>query len=390
MQNVLILGSGKIGALISGLLAESGSYKVQLADVDGAAAEAVVKAHASASLQAFTVDAGNKDALAGHVAKHPADAVISSLPFYCNVGVAEVARSAGMHYFDLTEDVEVTRKVRAIAEGAKQAFVPQCGLAPGFISIAAHELITHFDEVRTVKLRVGALPQHPNNVLKYSLTWSTEGLINEYGNPCQAVADGRLVEMAPLEGLEEIEIDGTLYEAFNTSGGLGSLAETYGQRAESMNYKTIRYPGHCEQMRLLMNDLKLNHDRSTLKRILENAVPQTLQDVVIVYAAVTGKQEGELREENYVNKIYPQVIAGRLWSAIQVTTAAGITSVVDLVLAAPDRHHGFVAQEQFRLPDILKNRFGRYYAPGGSKDVSSEAVVSGKAGRQRRLRGVSR
>ncbi len=92
-------------------------------------------------------------------------------------------------------------------------------------------------------MRVGALPQHPNNVLKYSLTWSTEGLINEYGNPCQAVSDGRLVEVAPLEGLEEIEIDGTLYEAFNTSGGLGSLAETHGARSESMNYKTIRYPG---------------------------------------------------------------------------------------------------------------------------------------------------
>ncbi|MGH8287327.1 MAG: hypothetical protein ACRETT_16385, partial [Steroidobacteraceae bacterium] len=117
---------------------------------------------------------------------------------------------------------------------------------------------------------------------------------------------------------------------------------------------------------------------------------QTLQDVVIVYAAVTGKQEGELREENYVNKIYPQVIAGRLWSAIQVTTAAGITAVVDLVLAAPDRYRGFVPQEQFRLPEILKNRFGRYYAPGGSKDVSSEVVVSGKAGRQRRLHGVAR
>ncbi|HKZ73020.1 MAG TPA: saccharopine dehydrogenase C-terminal domain-containing protein [Steroidobacteraceae bacterium] len=390
MHRVLILGAGKIGALISGLLAESGGYKAQLADVDGATAEAVAKAHASPNLQAFAVDAANREALAAHVERHPADAVISSLPYYCNVGVAEIARRAGMHYFDLTEDVEVTRAVRRIAAGAPQAFVPQCGLAPGFISIAAHELITHFDEVRTVKLRVGALPQHPNNVLKYSLTWSTEGLINEYGNPCQAVADGRVLEVAPLEGLEEIEIDGTLYEAFNTSGGLGSLAETYGVRCESMNYKTIRYPGHCDQMRLLMNDLKLNHDRATLKRILENAVPQTLQDVVIVYAAVTGRQEGELREENYVNKIYPQVIAGRLWSAIQVTTAAGITAVVDLVLAAPERHHGFVPQEQFRLPEILKNRFGRYYAPGGSKDISSEVVVSGKAGRQRRLHGVAR
>src|ERR1700704_4151380 len=342
MHRVLILGAGKIGALISGLLAESGSYKVQLADVDGAAAEAVVRAHDTGNLLAFGLDATNAVALARHLAKHPVDAVISSLPYYCNLGVAQAARKARTHYFDLTEDVDVTRAVRTLAAGADQAFVPQCGLAPGFISIAAAELITHFDALRAVKLRVGALPQHPNNVLKYSLTWSTEGLINEYGNPCQAIMDGRMLEVAPLEGLEEIEIDGTLYEAFNTSGGLGSLGETYGADAESMNYKTIRYPGHCDQMRLLMNDLKLNTDRATLKRVLENAVPQTLQDVVIVYAAVTGAQSGELREKNYVKKVYPQLIAGRLWSAIQVTTAAGITAVVDQVLEKPEQYHGFV------------------------------------------------
>jgi saccharopine dehydrogenase-like NADP-dependent oxidoreductase len=389
MHRVLILGAGKIGALISGLLAESGSYKVQLADVDGAAAESVVREHGSANLTGYALDATHAAALARHLATHPVDAVISGLPYYCNVAVAEAARKAHAHYFDLTEDVEVTRAVRTIAVGASEALVPQCGLAPGFISIAAAELITHFDKVRAVKMRVGALPQHPNNVLKYSLTWSTEGLINEYGNPCQAISEGRMMEVAPLEGLEEIEIDGTLYEAFNTSGGLGSLAETHGAHTESMNYKTIRYPGHCEQMRLLMNDLKLNHDRKTLKQILENAVPQTLQDVVIVYAAVTGTQDGQLREENYVNKIYPQVIAGRLWSAIQVTTAAGITAVVDLVLEHKGRYQGFVAQEQFRLTDILANRFGRYYAAGGTKNLSGEIVAAGKAGHQRRKKAVN-
>jgi saccharopine dehydrogenase-like NADP-dependent oxidoreductase len=390
MHRVLILGAGKIGALISGLLAESGGYIVQLADVDGAAAEAVVHGHGGRNLTAIALDASQGEALERHMRANPVDAVISGLPYYCNRAVAEAARRVGAHYFDLTEDVEVTRAVRAIAAGAAGAFVPQCGLAPGFISIAAAELITHFDELRSVKLRVGALPQHPNNVLKYSLTWSTEGLINEYGNPCQAVSDGRLVEVAPLEGLEEIEIDGMRYEAFNTSGGLGSLAETHGAHCDAMNYKTIRYPGHCEQMRLLMNDLKLNHDRGTLKRVLENAVPQTLQDVVIVYAAVTGKQDGQLREENYVNKIYPQVIAGRLWSAIQVSTAAGITAVVDLVLSAPGHYHGCIAQEQFRLTDILANRFGRYYAPGGTKHVSGEVVVAGKTGHQRHRKVAAR
>jgi len=384
MQQILVLGAGKIGALICGLLADSGSYGVELADIDGHAAAAIAHGHRSPQLRSLELNAQDPGALASQLRSSPAAAVISSLPYYCNVAVAAAARAAGAHYFDLTEDVAVTREVRRIANGADQAFVPQCGLAPGFISVAAHELLTHFDTVRAVKLRVGALPQHPNNVLKYSLTWSTEGLINEYGNSCQAIVDGTLTDVAPLEGLEEIEIDGTLYEAFNTSGGLGSLGETFGAGCEAMNYKTIRYPGHCAQMRLLMNDLKLNQDRATLKRILENAVPQTLQDVVIVYAAVTGLQDGELREENYVNKIYPQFIGERLWSAIQVSTAAGVTAVMDLVLNQPERYRGFVAQEAFSLPEILANRFGKFYAPGGSKDVSSQIIVSGQAGRQRK------
>ena len=390
MHRVVILGAGKIGALISGLLAEAGGYEVALADVNGDAARAVSRAHGKRNITAHGVDAGDPAALARHIAEHPCDAVISSLPYFCNPGVARVARDAGLHYFDLTEDVEVTRSVRATAEGATTAFVPQCGLAPGFISIAANELISHFDELKSVRMRVGALPQHPNNMLKYSLTWSTDGLINEYGNPCHGIADRKSVESAPLEGLEEIEIDGKLYEAFNTSGGLGSLGETYGARCEQMNYKTIRYPGHCEQMRLLMNDLKLNQDRATLKRILENAVPQTLQDVVIVFVAVSGRQDGELREENYVSKIYPQEILGRLWSAIQVTTAAGITAVVDLVLARPAGYRGFVRQEQFRLPDVLANRFGAWYRHGTDKSVSARVMVEGKAGKQRSRAGALR
>jgi saccharopine dehydrogenase-like NADP-dependent oxidoreductase len=383
MQEILVLGAGKIGALISGLLAESGDYRVQLADSVAGAAQNVVKAHGLDNITAFTLDATDEKALTAYVREQKPVAVVSGLPYYCNVGVANVARAEGLHYFDLTEDVEVTKAVRKLAEGAETVFVPQCGLAPGFISIAANELIQHFDELRSVKLRVGALPQHPNNVLKYSLTWSTDGIINEYGNVCQSIINGEEIDVLPLEGLEEIEIDGTLYEAFNTSGGLGSLAETYDERVQTMNYKTIRYPGHCEQMRLLMNGLKLNYDRATLKRILENAIPQTLQDVVIVYAAVTGLQDGELREENYVNKVYPEVVAGRLWSAIQITTAAGICSVLDRILQDPESHKGFIAQEEFSLKNILENRFGQYYAHGGSNQLSAELVAQGEAGHQR-------
>ncbi len=383
MHHVLILGAGKIGALIAGLLAESGQYDVTLADQRPSEAAEVVKAHGLPNLHPMEFDATDDDQLDCAIRESGAEAIISGLPHFCNGQIARIARRHDIHYFDLTEDIKATEQVLEASQGSTKTFAPQCGLAPGFISIAANELIQHFDSLRSVKLRVGALPQHPNNVLKYALNWSTEGLINEYGNPCHSIFQGKPCEVLPLEGLEEISIDGRLYEAFNTSGGLGSLAETYTGQVYNMDYKTIRYPGHCEQMRLLMNGLKMNNDRETLKNILENAVPLTLQDVVIVYVAVTGYQDGALREENYVNNIYPQVVAGRLWSAIQITTAAGLSAVLDIVLNAPEKYQGFVRQEQFRLTELLDNSFGRYYRTGSRKEVSAEAITSGTIGRQR-------
>jgi len=362
MRHVLILGGGKIGSLIATLLVESGEYEVHLGDRDFETLKQLKSDLGKPQFHIHTIDVMDKNGMKAFLSTTQLEGIISSLPYYCNEGVGEMARAHALHYFDLTEDVEVTKHIKEIGQGAEQAFVPQCGLAPGFISIVGHDLMTHFDSVEIVKMRVGALPVNPSNVLKYSLTWSTDGLINEYGNTCYGIENWEEIPLLPLEGYETIEIDGLLYEAFNTSGGLGTLADTYAGKVRTMNYKTLRYPGHCEKIHLLMSDLKLNDDRETLKRVLENAVPKTLQDVVLIYASVTGKRQDELFEENYVKKIYPQTIAGKLWSAIQVTTAGGICSVVDIVFGNPKEFRGFVTQETISLQNILDNRFGRFFA----------------------------
>ncbi len=362
MRKILVLGGGKIGSLIAVLLAETGEYEVHLGDIDKETTQRLISEIKHPNFHSHVVDVMAEKSLAALLSETKVEGIISSLPYFCNPIVGKVARAHHVHYFDLTEDVEVTNQIKQVSEGGQQAFVPQCGLAPGFISIVAHDLMTHFDAVDIVKMRVGALPVNPSNVLKYSLTWSTDGLINEYGNTCYGIENGKEIPLQPLEGYETIEIDGLLYEAFNTSGGLGTLADTYAGKVRTMNYKTLRYPGHCEKIHLLMNDLKLNDDRENLKRILESAVPKTLQDVVLIYASVTGTRQDELFEENYVKKIYPQTIAGKLWSAIQVTTASGICSVVDLVFDHPSAYQGFITQETFSLQDILKNRFGQYFA----------------------------
>jgi saccharopine dehydrogenase-like NADP-dependent oxidoreductase len=360
MKRILLLGAGKVGSLIACLLSETGDYHLYVGDSDSDSVRHAEELGCS-NLTVHAIDAMDRPAMERFLKSHEIDAVVSCLPYYCNFIVAEMALEFRLHYFDLTEDVEVARYIAKISAGAETAFVPQCGLAPGFISIIANELMTHFEELDTVKLRVGALPINPSNALKYSLTWSTDGLINEYGNLCHGIENGAPAVLLPLEGYETIEVDGLLYEGFNTSGGVGTLAGTYRGKVRTLNYKTLRYPGHCEKVHFLMQDLKLNQDRNTLKRILENAVPKTMQDVVLIYVSVTGKQNGALFEENYVKKFYHREISGRLWSAIQVTTACGLCAVADLILQSSSPPRGFVTQESIRYKDFLRNRFGRYY-----------------------------
>ena len=362
MYNVLITGAGKIGSLIACLLMDTNDYIVHLADVHFNGTDAQRLLQAVPKIERVVLDVTDPILLKKYIQQHEITAVISSLPYFLNKEVAEASKSANAHYFDLTEDTSVAKFIQALAKGSKTAFVPQCGLAPGFISIVANSLMQEFDECHHAKLRVGALPQRASNALHYSLTWSTDGVINEYGNPCHAIEGGKAVVLAPLEGLESIEIDGCEYEAFNTSGGLGSLGEHYIGKIQSINYKTIRYPGHCEKMYFLMNELKLNEDRDILKHILERAIPKTYQDMVLIYVSVEGIKHGELSEQSYFKKIYPKCIQGLEWSAIQVGTAAGICAVVDLTLRHEKEFHGFVKQEQFRLIDVLANRFGTHFS----------------------------
>ena len=358
MRKVAIVGAGKIGSTVLDLLHQSGGYKAVVIDQS---------AHALAGLNPKS--RAEKVHLAIDKPEHLAAAmagcfaVVNCAPYQLTTVVAKAAKAAGAHYLDLTEDVAASRIVRELAEDSETAFIPQCGLAPGFITIAAWDLIKHFDELHDVRLRVGALPRYPSNALNYNLTWSTDGVINEYCEPCEAIVNGALRETPALEECEEFALDGVTYEAFNTSGGLGTLCQTLEGKVRNLNYRTIRYPGHAAIMKALLNDLNLRNRRPLLKDILENAVPATLQDVVIVFVTVSGIKDGRLMQETYVNKVFAQPVAGEMKSAIQITTAGAVCAVLDLLADGKLPTRGFVRQEDIPLADFVANRFGRVYAP---------------------------
>ncbi len=358
MQSILIAGSGRIGNAIAQLFSHYPQlYQITLVDQ---VLSPPPSFSSKSNLRYVPIDVQNQTQAAELIRNNQFHAIISCLPYFANIGMAKLAKLHNLHYFDVTEDVVTANAIMELANDSQTAFVPQCGVAPGFINIVANELMQHFSQLEIVKLRCGALPSQSSHALQYALTWSIEGLINEYANLCPAIISGEVVNLYPLADLEQVYIDGLTYEAFNTSGGLGLLLQNYVGKVHTLNYKTLRYPGHCSKMAFLMQDLKLSEDRHTLKKILQNILPTTRQDVVILYVSVQGYQAGQLMQESYVNKFYPTTVEGQVYSAIQMATASGLCSVVDIVLHSPEKYCGLVYPSQFTLREILDNRFGRY------------------------------
>lgn len=336
-----ILGAGKIGRTLRDmLLAVPGIEGATLAD---AAEGADVR-----------FDAADEAALRAFARDH--QALVSALPFVFNKAVARICAEERRSYFDFTEDTATTAFIRGIADPELGVvFMPQCGLAPGAINIIGASLIASLDSVRSLEMRVGALPLSANNEMKYYLSWSSAGLINEYLQPCDALYQGEAIKTLPLEGLEQIVIDGVTYEAFNTSGGVATMCETFAGRVEELNYKTIRYPGHRDHLRFVIKDLGLGDRPDLLTQIFDQAVPLTTQDVVLLYVNAVGLLRGRPQQLSYVKKV--KAMENYPATAIQATTAAGMAAVIELWLKGKFAG-GFVRQEDVAFADLLATQWG--------------------------------
>lgn len=347
-----IIGAGKVGGTIATLLESCKFCKsVALADVrPGVDLQGLKKSKFArvdvkkpAELAAFVTGMG---------------AVVSAAPYFLNKTIAAACAEAGVSYFDLTEDVETTTFVRDLAAKHKGTFMPQCGLAPGAINIVGGSLASSLENVRTCEMRVGALPLNASNQMKYYLSWSTAGLINEYCQPGDALYGGRRVTTMPLDGVERLTVDGVEYEAFNTSGGVATMGETFAGRVQELNYKTLRYPGHRDLMKFLLHDLNLAPRQELVTQIFDQEVPLTESDVVVFYVSVVGTdRDGRLKQRSFIKKMHGAVIAGRKLNAIQLTTAAGITGVLELFVRKK-LGPGFVKQESVALEDFLATQWG--------------------------------
>ncbi len=350
MKKIAVLGLGKVGSLAAQLLHDSG-FEVQGYDLR-------MPANAG-SFPVAILDTSSEGDLG--VAFTKVDAVLSCLPYHLNKGVANAAHNAGIHYFDLTEDVPTTNHIQELAKSSKGLMAPQCGLAPGFVGIVGASCIAMFDHCRSIRMRVGALPQNPTGLMGYAFNWSPEGVVNEYLNDCEVIEGGEMKLISAMEWVEQIYIDGVKLEAFTTSGGLGTMCETYLGKVDNMDYKSMRYPGHMELMNFFFHELLMRDHREEAGRILTNAKPPVDADVVYIHVAAEGEIGGQLQRKEFVRAYRPIEVAGKPRTAIAWTTSASVVAVIEMVRDKVLPQTGFLKQEDISLDAFLSTTTGRLY-----------------------------
>ena len=315
-MRILVLGAGLQGSACAfDLLNDAAVQRVTLADVRVAALPAFLQRfmtadstgeHAGARLVPMTLDV--RDPASVRAAFADCDAVCSAIPYYFNFPLAELAVEAGVHFCDLGGNTEIVRRQKtldALAKAKGVSVVADTGLAPGMVNVVAQHGIDQFDSVESVKLFVGGLPQHPEPPLNYQIAYSIEGMVDYYTSESLVVRDGKPTGVRALSEIEPVVFDAPLgeLEAFHTAGGLSTMVYRYAGIIPSMEYKTLRYPGHARIMEAIRDldllsvepvDVKGQQvaPRDVFVRVAGAKLHKRKPDLVALRVVVTGVKDG--------------------------------------------------------------------------------------------------
>jgi saccharopine dehydrogenase-like NADP-dependent oxidoreductase len=371
MDKIFIAGAGGIGraAALFILDAQDWEARVVLGDVSE---EQLEDAQAwlqraigrTNRLETFRMPSGG-DAEAYRQALGDADVLLDCLPGQFAPAMARLCLEYGLHYANLTEYVRETEEIVAMASGAETGFILQTGLAPGYINNLGIHLAETFmqrydvDRLERLAMRVGALTQYTESPHFYGFTWSTIGVATEYVKPSVAVRNHQIERLPSLSEPETIIINGRRYEADLTSGGAADLPDAFRDQIRSIDYKTIRYPGHFDWVRnFLSTHADTNDVIGSLERHMLQNVPHVEDDVIVLYASVSGyDRHGDLRAIQHAAHIYPLVVGGVTMRAIQTCTAAPLVECARLLLSGA--YAGIVTQSQLDPAAILQGSIVR-------------------------------
>lgn len=294
------------------------------------------------------------------------DIILDCLPGSQAPRIAQFAKDYNLHYANLTEYVAETEEIIALAKDAKTGFILQTGLAPGYVDLLANGLFQQFcsdfdvDKVDKLEFKVGALTNHAVAPHYYGFTWSPVGVATEYIKDTIVLRDYKKTNLSPLSERATIIIDGITYEEDLTSGGAADLPDALSGKVRSLDYKTLRHPGHYAWLQEQLDNLENTSDAiKNLQEKMEAVIPHVEDDQIILYAAVEGKDAtGVLRRREIAKRILPQTVGKHQLRAIQITTAAPLVQAAQLLLESS--LSGVILQSQIDPIPFLN---GNYVVP---------------------------
>jgi lysine 6-dehydrogenase len=366
MMKILVLGAGRMGLGVAYDLARSGTVgAVTVADIESGRAEAVVARIANSKVKATTVDVNNSQHVLELMRGH--DAVVSCVVYRHNLSLARAAIRAKVNFCDLggnneVVDAELALDVEARAAGIN--LIPDCGLAPGMVSLLVAHGAARFERLEAIHIRVGGLPQQPKPPLNYQIAFSVEGLINEYVEPARVIRGGQIVEVASMTEIESLEFPAPygVLEAFQTSGGTSTLPESFLGKVQELDYKTIRYPGHCQLFKFLIDlgltssqgisvDNVVVEPRRLLGNLLLQRLPADEPDVVLIRVQFRGLRSG--RQQTLIYDIIEHFDKHAGLSAMMRTTAFPASIVAQMMASGETTSKGAIPQERCIPPNLF-------------------------------------
>lgn len=314
-MKVLVLGAGMMGRAIAYDLDKYSQFdEILVGDRDKQQRLSAGQFLKNTRVRLINLDVDRVTAIKQYLTK--GDALISAVPYRYNLTLASLAIHAQIHFIDLGGNNTIVEKQRGLftkAKNNKVTVIPDSGLAPGLVSIITHDIVDTFDTIDFVKLRVGGLPRYPQPPLNYQIVFSPYGLINEYVEDAVILDQGNIIAKKSMTELETLTFPKPFgrMEAFLTSGGCSTLPMTYRKKIQYLDYKTIRYPGHCEKINAIL-DLGFASEekiqcagqkivpRDVFASLLEKNIPTSGEDVVLLKTKSQGTQQGRKQTRDYV------------------------------------------------------------------------------------------
>jgi lysine 6-dehydrogenase len=364
-MKILILGSGRMGLGAAFDLAHNSDdvEAVVVADLDMERARSVVATVKSDKVKPAQVDVADDRAVLELMRGH--DAAISCVTYFHNVRLARAAVEARVNFCDLGGNNAVVAEELALDEAARRAginIIPDCGLAPGMVSVLVAHGAQAFEELDEIHIRVGGLPLKPRPPLNYQIVFSVEGLINEYVERARVIRDGKIVEIDSMTEIERLQFPAPFdeMEAFQTSGGTSTLPETFLGRVRELDYKTIRYPGHCEQFKLLIDlglaaseEIEVDgvpvRPRRVLGEMLLRHLPADEPDAVLIRVEFQGVSKGTRQRLRY--DIIDRYDERTGLSAMMRTTAFPASIIAQMMARGEIKEKGAIPQERAVPPE---------------------------------------